>query len=236
MDPSVWNEAYEGDEIEHHVDPLLVEEVADLEPGSALDLGCGAGANAVYLAEQGWKVTGVDFAPDGIRHARKLAAEKGVEAVFVAMDVTIWDPPHPYDLVVLFYAMPGGEHTAKALATASKALAPGGTLLAIDFARDTLPDGQSFFEPDELTTTDEIIAALPDLEIERAENVDVTHHFEAEEAAAEGGSGHGDHSHEPDGPDTSHHGTHEGHGHDRHASWPQGAFVRARRPLIDPRD
>lgn len=222
MDSGTWNEAYEGDDIEHSIDPLLIDQVAGLEPGTALDLGCGAGANAVYLAEQGWKVTGVDFAPDGIRHARELAAEKGVDAIFVAMDITNWDPPHLFDLVTMFYAMPGGEHTAEALATASRALAPGGTLLAIDFARDSVQaGGESFFEPDELTTTDEIAAALPGLEIERAENLDVTHHYETEAAAMEAGNEPGAHDH----------GTHEGHEHVDRSSWPKGAFVRARRPL-----
>jgi SAM-dependent methyltransferase len=222
MDSSVWNEAYEDDEIEHHIDPLLVEETAGLEPGTALDLGCGAGANAVYLAEQGWKVTGVDFAPDGIRHARKLAAEKGVDAEFVTADITTWDPPHLFDLVLSFYALPGGEHTATALATAHRALAPRGTLLVIDFARDSMVEGEkSFFEPDELTTTDEIIAAVPGLEIERAENLDVAHHYEAEEAAVGVDNEPGTHDHR----------THEDHEHGDHSSWPKGAFVRARKPL-----
>jgi SAM-dependent methyltransferase len=220
MDSNVWNEAYENDDAPQEVDPVLVAETSELTPGSALDLGCGAGANAVYLAEQGWDVLGIDFAPDGVRMAIDLAEKKQVAAEFLVADTTTWKAPHEFDLVIVMYALPGGEATPQVMATALGALAPGGTLIALDFARDSV-GGTSFFDPDELTTTAEIVEMLPGLEVLRAENIDVTHHCEREAAAA----GHGA---EPGGPGSH---THEGHGHGDPAAWPQGALVRARRPL-----
>lgn len=57
-------------------------------PGTALDLGCGTGDNAIYLARNGWSVTGVDFVPAAIRKARVKAAAAGVDATLVHADVT----------------------------------------------------------------------------------------------------------------------------------------------------
>ena len=59
-----------------------------LPPGRALDLGCGTGTNAIYLARHGWEVVGVDFVDKAIRQARKKAAQAGVEVRFYAGDVT----------------------------------------------------------------------------------------------------------------------------------------------------
>jgi len=59
-----------------------------LAPGRALDLGCGTGANAVFLAQHGFDVTGVDFAPAALDKARRLARETGVQAAFVEDDLT----------------------------------------------------------------------------------------------------------------------------------------------------
>jgi SAM-dependent methyltransferase len=70
--------------------PELVELVDSgrLTPGRAIDLGCGTGANAVFLAERGFAVTGVDFAPAALAKARARAAAAGVEVRFVEDDLT----------------------------------------------------------------------------------------------------------------------------------------------------
>src|SRR4051812_9897444 len=70
--------------------PELVElvESGRLAPGRAIDLGCGTGANAVFLAERGFAVTGVDFAPAALAKARARAAAAGVEVRFVEDDLT----------------------------------------------------------------------------------------------------------------------------------------------------
>ncbi|OLB73717.1 MAG: hypothetical protein AUI14_25430 [Actinobacteria bacterium 13_2_20CM_2_71_6] len=59
-----------------------------LQPGRAVDLGCGTGANAVFLAQHGFDVTGVDFAPAALRKAEARAAEAGVTITFVQDDLT----------------------------------------------------------------------------------------------------------------------------------------------------
>ncbi|OHV06449.1 class I SAM-dependent methyltransferase [Mycobacterium talmoniae] len=59
-----------------------------LPPGTAVDLGCGTGDNTVYLAQQGWQVTGVDFVPKALDQARVKAAANGVAVTFANVDVT----------------------------------------------------------------------------------------------------------------------------------------------------
>jgi ribosomal protein L11 methylase PrmA len=72
-DRDFWNEEFQRDPEEVMVpDQLLVELVSDLEPGQALDLGCGSGRNSLMLALMGWSELGVDFAP----HAVQLANEE----------------------------------------------------------------------------------------------------------------------------------------------------------------
>lgn len=59
-----------------------------IEPCRTIDLGCGAGANAIYLAQQGFQVTGVDFAEAAIEKAKARAKEAGVQAEFIVDDLT----------------------------------------------------------------------------------------------------------------------------------------------------
>jgi SAM-dependent methyltransferase len=75
-----------------------------LAPGRAIDLGCGSGANAVFLAEHGFDVTGVDFSPVGLAKARRAAESQGVASItFVEADLTAPTLPGvdgPFDLLV----------------------------------------------------------------------------------------------------------------------------------------
>ena len=75
VDRNAWDERYAGDELVWSAQPnrFLVAEVETLPPGRALDLACGEGRNAVWLAERGWDVTGVDFSNVGLDKARRLA-------------------------------------------------------------------------------------------------------------------------------------------------------------------
>ena len=77
-----WNDNYTGHTTDYEPpDPLLLQLVDGLTPGTALDVGCGAGGLVIALAERGWHVTGVDIAPNAIQsakaslHKRNLAAE-----------------------------------------------------------------------------------------------------------------------------------------------------------------
>jgi cyclopropane fatty-acyl-phospholipid synthase-like methyltransferase len=66
----------------------VVEGPGKLEPGKALDLGCGTGTNSIYLARHGWETTGVDFVPRAIAQARRKAADAGASPRLLVGDVT----------------------------------------------------------------------------------------------------------------------------------------------------
>lgn len=72
----------------HITPPEVMEFIANTTPGKALDLGCGTGTNAMTLARHGWQVTGVDFASNAIRTARRKAAAAGLKIDFYTADVT----------------------------------------------------------------------------------------------------------------------------------------------------
>ncbi len=152
---------------------FLVAEVDGLEPGRALDLACGAGRNAVWLAEQGWTVTGADFSDVALENARGLAAERGVEVDWVQADVREWEPPAgAFDLVAVLYLQIPAEERRPVLARAAGAVAPGGTLLVVGHDLQNLNGGYGGpKDPRVLFTPDEVAADLPGREIEKAERV-----------------------------------------------------------------
>lgn len=119
--------------------PQLVAAVTDLPPGTALDVGTGEGADAIWLAERGWKVTGVDVAQAGLDRAAQHAAEVGVDVTWQQADVTAWDPaPAQYDLVSMQYVhfpRPLREAVCRRLAGAVR---PGGMLLIVGHHPDDL--------------------------------------------------------------------------------------------------
>ena len=84
-----WNARYAQKELLWTAAPnrRFAEEVAGLAPGRALDLACGEGRNAVWLAERGWEVTGVDFSDVALAKAAELATSRGVEVDWVVADV-----------------------------------------------------------------------------------------------------------------------------------------------------
>ena len=82
MDSREWDERYSGDELVWTSTPnqFLVAETVGLPAGQAVDLACGEGRNSIWLAEQGWEVTGVDFSPVGLAKAKRFADLWGVSA------------------------------------------------------------------------------------------------------------------------------------------------------------
>jgi SAM-dependent methyltransferase len=171
-----WNRRYAtADRIHSTAGPnrFLVGEAADLAPAQALDLACGAGRNAVWLAERGWRVTAVDFSDVALTMARDLAAARGVEVEWIHADVVTWAPPADgYDLVcVLYLQLPPPERRA-ALAHAVDAVRPGGTLLVVGHDLLNLTEGWGGpTKADVLFTPDDIIGAIDGLEVEKAERV-----------------------------------------------------------------
>jgi SAM-dependent methyltransferase len=175
MESEQWDERYSQRELVWTAQPnrFLVAEVEDLAPGRALDVACGEGRNAVWLASQGWEVTGVDFSPVGIAKARRLAEECGVEAVWEVADTTIWQPPAgSFDLVIMFYLHLPPAALQSVLEHARRGLAPGGTLLIVGHALRNLTDGYGGPPTaDGLYGPDDLVAALSGLTIERADEV-----------------------------------------------------------------
>jgi SAM-dependent methyltransferase len=102
-----WNERYSlGEHIIKEPLPLLVRVASELEPGRALDLACGAGRHAIFLAERGWRVTAVDASIVGIELAEAEASKRGVEVDWRVADLESGEfeiEKEAYDLVAVFY-------------------------------------------------------------------------------------------------------------------------------------
>jgi SAM-dependent methyltransferase len=164
-----WEERYRDEDRlwSGRPNPLLVREVETLPPGTALDLGCGEGGDAIWLAARGWRVTAVDVSATALRRGAEHAREAGVaEAVrWEQHDLSRSFPEGSFDLVsAQFLHSPvavDGEREA-ILRRAAAAVAPNGILLVVGHAG--WPSWQE--EPPieyRFPTTADVIAAL-DLE------------------------------------------------------------------------
>ena len=117
----------------------LVDVVHDLPPGTALDLGCGEGGDAVWLALRGWQVTGVDVSRTALQRAARHAEDAGVadRVRTERHDLGASFPDGTYDLVsAAFLHAPAQVELARAavLRRAAAAVAPGGLLVVVGHA------------------------------------------------------------------------------------------------------
>jgi tellurite methyltransferase len=107
MDLEHWNERYLTEpDTGAEATPLLVEWVPRLAPGDALDLACGAGRNALYLAERGWRVTAIDGAPEAIRILEDRARGRNLQVNAVVADLVerqFHIEPQSWDLIADCY-------------------------------------------------------------------------------------------------------------------------------------
>lgn len=134
MDVDGWNERYrsrerEAEDLEVAPTPLLVETGTKLPPGNALDLACGAGRNALWLARNGWTVTAVDGAPAAIAILRDRARIEGLAVDAHVADLKSGEfqiAPERFDLITVCYYL-----QRDLFATAKHGLKRGGVLLAI---------------------------------------------------------------------------------------------------------
>jgi SAM-dependent methyltransferase len=179
FDAAFWDDRYRSTELIWGVRPnrWVEQEVAGLAPGRALDLACGEGRNALWLAGRGWQVTAVDFSAVALDKARALEAEHealrsehgGVE--WVLGDATAYRPDQPVDLALLCYLQLVADERRRAVRCAADALAPGGLLLVIGHDSTNLTDGVGGpQDPRVLFTTEDVLADLDgrDLIVERA--------------------------------------------------------------------
>jgi 2-polyprenyl-3-methyl-5-hydroxy-6-metoxy-1,4-benzoquinol methylase len=170
-----WDKRYASVENLWAVRPnrFLVAEVEGLTPGRALDLACGEGQNAIWLATLGWDVTGVDFSEVAIAKARTRAEREGVQVEFTCADLLGYEPAaEAFDLVLVLYLHIPANGRTHVLANAAAALAPGGTFVLVGHDLTNLTDGVGGpSDPDLLCTPDQIASELPGLEIVKAERV-----------------------------------------------------------------
>jgi len=136
--------------------PQLVVEAAGSVPGhnaTALDLGCGEGADAIWLAQQGWAVTAVDVSAVALERASAHAAESAVaeRISFQRQDLATWRPDTGYGLVSSQYLHSPLLDWRASAATAAGAVAPGGTLLVVGhYPQGQHPARETFYTPEEL--------------------------------------------------------------------------------------
>ncbi|MEU3311700.1 class I SAM-dependent methyltransferase [Streptomyces sp. NPDC006662] len=141
---------------------VLVREAAGLTPGRALDLGCGEGADAVWLAGRGWRVTGTDISPVALERAAGHAAEAGLadRIAFERHDLGESFPAGEFDLVsACFLHSPGEIPRERILRRAAAAVAPGGILLVAGHGGPA-PGAQNPHPELHFPTPEEVLAAL----------------------------------------------------------------------------
>jgi SAM-dependent methyltransferase len=145
VDSRRWDARYieRGWEPEREANLFLVREFERRAPGGrALDLACGEGRNAVWLASRGWRVTGLDFSEVALGRARKLAARRGVHVDWVRADATRFAPrPGSFQLVAILYLQLPSADRRRALERAIAAMAPGGELFMVGHALRNLTEG-----------------------------------------------------------------------------------------------
>lgn len=134
-----WQARYSGEEKVWSGDanPQLVAEVSGLTPGSALDVGCGEGGDVIWLARQGWRVTGADFAANGLARAARHAAAAGVADRVDWWEVdarTFVAEGRSYDLVTSHFLHPPDGGMVGLTTRLAEAVAPGGHLLVVGHA------------------------------------------------------------------------------------------------------
>jgi ubiquinone/menaquinone biosynthesis C-methylase UbiE len=138
--------------------PELIDFLQNHQTGRAIDIGCGTGTNVITLAQAGWKVTGVDFAPRAIKLARQKAGRAGIQAEFLVRDATaLQGITGPFDLAFdlgCFHSIPEAGKK-KYLNQLDRILAPGGFWLIYGFlnsATDQTSSGLSQTDIDRISS------------------------------------------------------------------------------------
>lgn len=145
--------------------PVLATEVASLAPGRALDIGCGFGAEAIWLASHGWRTTAMDVSAVAVEHAKLRSMQAGVELTWLTGRIEDVAAPG-FDLVTAFYPAlrhSRGEDAANALLGA---VAPEGTLLVVHHADVDVAKAKSYgFDPADYLSHDDIAQLVKDWDV-----------------------------------------------------------------------
>ena len=181
MDARAWDERYAAGELVWSATPnqFVAAELADLRPGLALDVACGEGRNALWLADHGWDVTAVDFSLAGLDKGRAVQTrhERGrdMHIEWVHADVLDHDfGPGTFDLAVLAYLQVPEHERHTVVRRTFDSLANGGTFLLVAHDSTNLTEGTG--GPQDaavLYTAGNVLADLDGMrfEVERAERV-----------------------------------------------------------------
>jgi SAM-dependent methyltransferase len=165
-DRDFWNGKFSTPETKFNHQPsrLLVDAIRDRKPGTALDLGMGEGRNAIYLAQQGWQVTGVDLSDVAVSQANEHAASFGVRINTVIDGLDHYDfGQNRWDLIVLFYMHAWySDARPRSSQRIYEALKPGGLLVVEGFAGS---EGYLFH-------ANELLRDFADLKILRYEDIE----------------------------------------------------------------
>jgi SAM-dependent methyltransferase len=160
-----WEQRYaERDRVwSGRVNVLLAEMVSSLTPGHALDLGCGEGADACWLAEHGWTVVAVDISDNALQRATAAAAARGLSdrIEFIQHDLTAGFPDGTFDLIsaqFLHSLIPFNR--PRDLKRAATAVRPGGLLLIVDHAGPPPWVSELDHHHHEFLTAEEVIASM----------------------------------------------------------------------------
>ncbi len=173
MVASDWDEKYRAADRLWSAEPnvFVADRLGSYRPGSGLDLASGEGRNAIWLAEQGWNMTAVDFSGTAVERGRQLSEE--VE--WVVADVRTWEPPDGglFDLLVVAYLHLPMEDLEAMTRRAVGWLAPGGELFLVGHERTNIEHGVGGPQyPEILWDVEEIVPWLAGLDILEAEVVE----------------------------------------------------------------
>jgi SAM-dependent methyltransferase len=177
VDRHDWDARYAGQELVWSLGPnqFLEAEAAGMGPGRALDLACGEGRNALWLASLGWTATGVDFSERALDKARRLAADRQLTVEWIAGDLLDFVPPErSYDLVIVFYLQLPADQRNLVFQRAAAAVEPGGTLLVVAHDSRNLAEGYGGpRDPGVLYGPQDVVDAVRDsgLDVVKAERV-----------------------------------------------------------------
>jgi SAM-dependent methyltransferase len=171
MDAAAWDERYRQSPLVWGAEPnrWVASVLGDVPPGRALDLACGEGRNAIWLARRGWTLTAVDFSSVAVEKGRAQAPD----VTWVCADVLSYRPESPVDLALLCYLQLPDQQRRTAVRNAVDALAPGGTLFVVGHDSRNLLEGTGGpQDPTVLFTADDIAQdAGSAIEVSRAEAV-----------------------------------------------------------------
>lgn len=179
MDAADWDARYAATDLVWSAEPnrFVAEIIGPSPAGRALDVACGEGRNAIWLARQGWRVTALDFSQVAIDKATRLGeatdAAAAVDVEWIRGDATRLEvPAGAHDLVLICYLQLTDAEMRKVARGAIEALAPGGAVVLIAHALDNLTHGVGGpSDPAVLPTPEQAAGWFAGLTVERAEHV-----------------------------------------------------------------